>query len=697
MKDLISYKNSNSNKWLALMLVIFMGVSFISCGEDPVSPDPEPEPEPEPNPVSVTASFSVDNEEPFVGDIVQVDGSGSSIDGEGTLVFSWTLSTPDGSTAELENADSETTSFEVDVPGEYEIILEVSADDANDTDSQTIEGLLPVEEISGTISEDLTLFREVLYRVVGDLTLNGATLTIEPGTVLEFEANTRMSIVNDGRLSAVGTEQDSIRFSGASAVPGYWDGIFIQDAVHPDNVLDYVVIEHGGGSALHSSVDPANLVIGRLTYSSNITVSNSVMRHGAGAGMFLHSNGALRSGSGNNTFTQNETGAVITYTNVMHYLDSQSSYSGNNNDRVYVYANQLDTDGTWAAIDVPYFMPGDHQVNNASLNIEAGALFEFDSEGSLHIISDVIFRALGEEGNEIVFTGSVKEAGWWDGIYIQDSRHPDGLMDHVIVEYAGAAAAHTSVEPANVTVGRSVYNARITISNSIMRNGGSYGLFVHSGGSIDGSMNNVYTENAEGPVKVYARNARFLDAGSDYSGNGEGNNFAWIISETVETDSNWDAINVPYGVLGLTRFSDATLTIEAGASIAFDTESRLEMFTGSIIEAIGTETDPITFTGTVETEGWWDGIFIYGTTHPNNAFDYVTIEYGGGRQMHTSVEPANLVIGRSVYPSEALITNSIIRNSADYGMYVHGDSEVNADACTENTFSGNAGPDCVTN
>ncbi len=677
-----------SNTILLVMMAFFVSMALVACDDDPLGIDPDPDP------ITVNASFTVDKDEPMLGETVEVDGTASTVQGADALTYSWTLNSPAGSEATLASTSDAVTTFEVDRVGEYQIILEVSAGSASDTASETVVGVAPIEEISGTISSDRTLFADVLYKVVGNLSLSGATLTIEPGTVLEFEANTRFNISNDARLIANGTEQDSIYFTSVVPEAGYWEGILFLDVTHPDNEMNHVVVEYAGGAGLHSSVDPANVVVGRSLNNANITITNSTLRHSAGAGLFLHSNGALRSGSGNNTFTQNETSAVTAYTNVLHYLDNQSTYSGNSNDRVYVYANRLQNDGTWAAIDVPYFMPGTHQVNSAELDIEAGAVFEFDSEARLRIESDVIFRALGEEGNEIIFTGSVKEAGWWDGIFVEDSRHPNGLIDNVIVEYAGARAVHSSVEAANITIGRSLNNARIAITNSTFSNGQSYGMFVHSNGSIEGSSNNVYTENAGGPVKVYARNARFLDGGSDYSGNSANNEFAWIISETVTTDSDWDAINVPYGVIGTTNFSNATLTVEAGAVVAFDTESRLSMNSGSIIIANGTTNDPITFTGTVESDGWWDGIFIIDTTHPDNSFDYVTIEYGGGRGMHSSVEPANLVISRSLNSAFLSVTNSTIRNSADYGVFIHSNGSANGDICSENTYSENAGPDC---
>ena len=49
------------------------------------------------------------------------------------------------------------------------------------------------------------------------------------------------------------------------------------------------------------------------------------------------------------------------------------------------------------------------------------------------------------------------------------------------------------------------------------------------------------------------------------------------------------------------------------------------------LNALGLPTQPITFTGTAKSLGWWEGIYIHGSPDaPAMAlFDYVTVEYGG--------------------------------------------------------------------
>ncbi|MBQ5713031.1 MAG: S8 family serine peptidase [Bacteroidaceae bacterium] len=78
-------------------------------------------------------------------------------------------------------------------------------------------------EIGGLISENTTLTADQVYYVANDLAImEGATLTIEPGTRLEFAAN--KSLTSFGKLQAKGTPEKPIIFTG-HAGEGPWGHI----------------------------------------------------------------------------------------------------------------------------------------------------------------------------------------------------------------------------------------------------------------------------------------------------------------------------------------------------------------------------------------------------------------------------------------------------------------------------------------
>ncbi|MEX0905030.1 MAG: hypothetical protein WD028_04870 [Balneolaceae bacterium] len=684
-------KASPDNKYLKRLSMLFAGVVvaasfFTACSDDPAGSETD---------ITVTAEFTADPDEPKAGETVTLNAEASSVS-EGSPEFNWALAAPSGSEAEIDNPNSVTASFEVDEVGDYDVTLTVSSGDANDTASLTVKGLSPVEELSGNISEDTTFPSNTSYRVVGNVKVNnGATLTIEPGVIIEFEAETLFEVTDGAKLSAIGTEQDSIKFTGTEKNAGWWDGVFFNRVTHPDNEMEYVIIEYAGGASIHSSIPETGLAVGRSLYDARMSLNNSTIRHSGGLGLFIHANGAMP-GSANNTFTDNTTGAAGVYTSTMHFLDSSSTYTGNDEDYVLVEANTLSDDATWQALDVPYATYGDASLNDAELTIEPGARFAFDAQSGLVINSGTII-AEGTEDDPILFTGLREEAGWWDGIFVTKTTHPDNLLNYIIVEYAGNEAAHGSTVPANLTVARSLYDASVSIKNSVFRNGAGVGLNIHSNGDIPGSENNTYTKNTEGPVELPTSKMHYLDSGSSFTGNADGEDFVWVNGNTREGDATWQPLNVPYGMKGSSAVEDGELTIEPGAIFAFDSQSDLVFGSASVIRAIGTEDDPILFTGIREEPGWWNGITVSKTEHPDNAMEYVTIEYGGGEEFHSSTEPANLTIGRSLYDAYLSVTNSTIQDSDDVGIYIHSNGATNANICSDNDFSGNAGDDCSDN
>ena len=97
---------------------------------------------------------------------------------------------------------------------------------------------------SGTLTEDTTWsLAEGPYRVTSELTVAaGATLTIEPGVSVFFDPAARM-VVN-GRLDAVGTEADQIRFTRTPGTTATWRGLQFRDT-QQDNQIHWAVVEWG--------------------------------------------------------------------------------------------------------------------------------------------------------------------------------------------------------------------------------------------------------------------------------------------------------------------------------------------------------------------------------------------------------------------------------------------------------------------
>lgn len=90
----------------------------------------------------------------------------------------------------------------------------------------------PTQIISGNITGDKTLFKKDVYLLVGDIFVtDSTTLTIEPGTVIIADVESKASLIisRGSKIIANGTPTDPIVFTSGKSVKkaGDWGGIFI--------------------------------------------------------------------------------------------------------------------------------------------------------------------------------------------------------------------------------------------------------------------------------------------------------------------------------------------------------------------------------------------------------------------------------------------------------------------------------------
>jgi len=140
----------------------------------------------------------------------------------------------------------------------------------------------------------------------------------------------------------------------------------------------------------------------------------------------------------------------------------------------------------------------------------------------------------------------------------------------------------------------------------------------------------------------------------------------------------------------------ATLTIEPGTAVAFQQDAGLILEAGGAVVADGTQADPILLTGTEQVRGWWGGIDIRRSERQENLFNHVTIEYGGQDDPFNQYDPGfALKVGGPAAASGtqdtsqrfATITNTTLRGSAGYGLFIRANAQVHF---AGNTLTDNA-------
>ena len=142
---------------------------------------------------------------------------------------------------------------------------------------------------------------------------------------------------------------------------------------------------------------------------------------------------------------------------------------------------------------------------------------------------------------------------------------------------------------------------------------------------------------------------------------------ATAVCGNINTDTTWLLTSSPYDVCaaGVTVGPTATLTIQPGVTVQFvqAAGNKLNVNYGGALSAVGTLTQPITFTGIVATPGSWGGISALATVTPSLVnLSHVTLAYGG----------VNGSSGAQLYADRAVVTvtHSLIRDGGGHGVYV---------------------------
>jgi hypothetical protein len=472
--------------------------------------------------------------------------------------------------------------------------------------------------------------------------VDGATLTVEPGVEVRSEGN---GLDVAGTLLAVGTANQPITFTATSATPGSWGGIRIYGAEGDPNIgslIEHVTIEYGGNYLRY------NLYLDW----AEAALSHSTLRQSSRDCLYAaHSTATISDTS----FIDNA-GYAVLFDDAKGDLGLENlTATGNGHDGIALKSTTLEGDHTWEDGGAPYLLAGVvgvHSVNTAvgsTLTVEPGV--EVQSEGIGFYVEGTL-KAIGTASQPITFTATTPVSGSWDGLHIigaEENPNQGSVLKYVTIEYGG------QYKSANLTLEW----AEATISHSTLRHGLNAGSFpvhgIYAESSTATIVDTRFVDNQD-----YA--AYFHDVQGDLelenlTASDNGHDGIALINSDLVGDHTWDNCGLPYFSLGqIDVETGATLTVEPGVEIRSQ-GSPLDV--GGTLKAIGTASQPITFTATSPVSGTWGGIRIYGTSeNPNEGavFHHVTIEYGGW--------DGNLGLNYA----KAAIFHSILRYSSTDGL-----------------------------
>lgn len=274
-----------------------------------------------------------------------------------------------------------------------------------------------------------TILGAATYIAKEDITVSkDATLTLQPGVRIVFEQDYKMSV--DGKLYAVGTEDNPIVFTGAESTRGFWAGLRIYNSNSTDNQLEYVTIEYGG-----SYYDGNLLLTGSSSNPTRVSINNCTFRQSSQYGL-VSSGTVMIDGFENNLLTANQAGAASMQADHIGFLKNTSSFTGNDLDRLLIPSGDVTTAASWPGIDAFYTLDTDVNVY-AALTIEQNAVLEFEAGHTFQVEPDGSLAVSGTSEAPVFFTGVETTPGYWGGLRIYNSNTSDNVLNHGVFEYGG--------------------------------------------------------------------------------------------------------------------------------------------------------------------------------------------------------------------------------------------------------------------
>ncbi|HDP33573.1 MAG TPA: hypothetical protein ENN29_00515 [Candidatus Hydrogenedentes bacterium] len=318
-----------------------------------------------------------------------------------------------------------------------------------------------------------------------------AALTIEAGAVLAFAAGKTMSVESSGSLTAAGTEEAPVFFTGAEETPGYWGGLRFYNSNNTVNALSHAVFEYAGGYW------NANVyVTGSSSVPSRVAMDNCTFRFSKEYGLSTSGNVIISSFVGN-VLTENTAGAARVDAGHVGFLDASSSFRGNQVDVVHIASGNVDTDAVWRGIDAPYLVDTGVGVY-AALTIEPGAALAFAAGRTMSVESSGSLAAVGTNEAPVFFTGAEEIPGYWGGLRFYNSNTQANVLTHCVFEYGGG------YWDGNLYItGSSANPARVAVTACAFENSLKWGISL--AGTVDVNDDiataNTFANNAGGDIR----------------------------------------------------------------------------------------------------------------------------------------------------------------------------------------------------
>ena len=503
---------------------------------------------------------------------------------------------------------------------------------------------------------------------------NGATLTIEAGATVLFDSLAMLTLGGrggTGRWLALGSAAAPITMGNLreDAGPGAWTGIRFRSNTASE--LHHVNVSGCGGDVKpaanglrYDSIPPACLSLGNPLLPeerATILIDHVTVEEARGGAVTLWNGSGFADGS-----------SVLSVRNVKGYIARMrtreaarfplgGTFTGIDTNEVRLAADTL-SDSLTLASGVPWAVEDTVRIEGPSepvLTIPAGATILLS--GSFWVGEHVPGGLqIGSDGGPTV--SLLPRSTTWEGLEFREYAVRSSV-ENAVLESCGTEGMPCLSIVGSFTGGPA---PAPLLRNVTIRNSVNAGLMMSHGGRPGPGSANVTVTGAKGDAVAVSQSP----VGSVPSGQYTGNTYdrIWIYDTDIRQDDTWHQRGVPYYIAGLVSVGDATtrptLTIEPGVTvISGGVRISVGEATPGAIHAVGTEAEPIVFTGVADRPGSWTGIVVGYRADSSTVFDHVVVDYAGGQY----VVEGSFHFYRDLGP---IIRNSTIRNSASCGVII---------------------------
>lgn len=234
--------------------------------------------------------------------------------------------------------------------------------------------------------------------------------------------------------------------------------------------------------------------------------------------------------------------------------------------------------------------------------LEAGTTLYFHDDTGLTVRAGATLDINGTNDDPVLLRGDKEAMGAWRGLNIL-APGPHKLS-HLSVHHAGGASweADNEFRRGALVIGDDAVDIAITDAHF---EDNEFAAITTDAPDAEVTLAGSHFSSNDYPLRVQANHVANIAMDNTF----DDNRHDVILIHTDEPltgDATWQPLAAPFGV-ETTLPVEATLTLTPGVRLYFERHAGLDV-DGGLVDAQGTDSDPVVFRGANDTSGYWRGI-----------------------------------------------------------------------------------------